>query len=512
DQHYIAVKVDQDARPDLSRRYENYGWPATIVFGPDGREIVKRRGYIPPARFAALLQAILDDPSPVRYADSEPVTAFSQSPLLAQDIRRTLSKQFVATHDFRVGGLDQQQKFMDRDSVEYALMLAMRGDEKARAMALQTLDGSLNLIDPAWGGAYQYSTHRDWQHPHFEKIMFIQAEHVRLYSLAYQALGDERFLQAARAVDRYVTRFLLSPDGAFYVSQDADLIKGQHSEDYFSLPDEQRLKLGIPAIDKHLYSRENGWMIHAQIFLYAATGDEAVLARALTAARWVLNNRALPGGGFRHDAVDPAGPYLEDTLAMGRAFLGLYQVTGEREWLQHAEAAARFIGAKFALGDAGFVTSVAGGVLDPLPQTDENIMLARFANLLSRYTGSAQYRKDAERAMRYLVTRQVALRRITEAGILIADIELSSDPAHFTVVGRKDDVQARALFLAAQRYRGGYKRIEWWDRREGAMPNPDIQYPVLEQAAAFVCTDGSCSLPQFKAKELLAIAERLETR
>ncbi|MGH8677774.1 MAG: DUF255 domain-containing protein, partial [Burkholderiales bacterium] len=42
DQHYIAVKVDQDARPDLSRRYENYGWPATIVFGPDGREIVKR--------------------------------------------------------------------------------------------------------------------------------------------------------------------------------------------------------------------------------------------------------------------------------------------------------------------------------------------------------------------------------------------------------------------------------------------------------------------------------------
>ena len=61
---YIAVRVDQDSRPDLSNRYEDYGWPATIVFDASGNEIVKRQGYIPPGPMASMLQAIIDDPTP----------------------------------------------------------------------------------------------------------------------------------------------------------------------------------------------------------------------------------------------------------------------------------------------------------------------------------------------------------------------------------------------------------------------------------------------------------------
>jgi uncharacterized protein YyaL (SSP411 family) len=58
---FVAVRVDQDARPDLSNRYEDYGWPATIVFDASGRELVKFSGYIPPPRMASLLQGIIDD-------------------------------------------------------------------------------------------------------------------------------------------------------------------------------------------------------------------------------------------------------------------------------------------------------------------------------------------------------------------------------------------------------------------------------------------------------------------
>ncbi len=58
------MRVDQDANPDLSNRYGDWGWPATIVFAPDGTEIVKRRGYIPPEPMASLLEAIIEDPSP----------------------------------------------------------------------------------------------------------------------------------------------------------------------------------------------------------------------------------------------------------------------------------------------------------------------------------------------------------------------------------------------------------------------------------------------------------------
>ena len=62
--HYIAVRVDQDARPDLSNRYENYGWPATVIFAADRSEIVKRQGYLPPKEMRSMLQAIDADPSP----------------------------------------------------------------------------------------------------------------------------------------------------------------------------------------------------------------------------------------------------------------------------------------------------------------------------------------------------------------------------------------------------------------------------------------------------------------
>jgi len=61
---YIPVRVDQNANPDLSTRYGDWGWPATIIFAPNGTEIVKRRGYIPPVFMVSLLQAIIDAPSP----------------------------------------------------------------------------------------------------------------------------------------------------------------------------------------------------------------------------------------------------------------------------------------------------------------------------------------------------------------------------------------------------------------------------------------------------------------
>lgn len=510
EKHYIAVRVDQDARPDLSRRYEDYGWPATIIFAPDGSEIVKRAGFIPADRFARMLEAIVADPSPMKYRDSEPVGQYSTTPLLPESLRATLRKAFFDTHDFRLGGMKQEQKFMDRDSVELALMLARAGDPKARQMAVQTLQGSMNLIDPAWGGMYQYSTHRDWKHPHFEKIMFVQADSMRVYAQAALALGDARYLQAARAIHRYVAAFLLSPEGAFYASQDADLIRGQHSEGYFALTDPERRKLGIPQVDKHLYARENGWIIQGLAALYAAGGDTAALDQARGAARWVLDNRAMEGGGFRHDQTDAAGPYLEDTLAMGRGFLALYQVTGEREWLRHAEHAARFIRGNFAAKDAGFISFARRtGSVQPFRQTDENIMMARFANALLRYTGNEQYRADAKHAMRYLVTPEIALKRRSEAGILLADSEISSDPTHLTVVGSKADAAARTLFIEAQRHPSGYKRIEWWDRTEGAMPNPDVQYPELPKAAAYVCSENRCSLPVFDSGGLLDLAERL---
>ena len=112
--------------------------------------------------------------------------------------------------------------------------------------------------------------------------------------------------------------------------------------------------------------------------------------------------------------------------------------------------------------------------------------------------------------MRFLATRKVALPRGTNVGILLAEAELTTEPVHLTIVGRKDDSKAQALFATALRYPASYRRVEWWDRREAALPNRDVQYPELSGAAAFVCTNGACSLPQFDGKGLAALAERLD--
>jgi uncharacterized protein YyaL (SSP411 family) len=507
---YIAVRVDQDSRPDISRRYEDYGWPATVVFNAEGGEIVKRRGYLAPPVMISMLQEIIVDPSPVDYGDDEPIAKFADNALLSPKVRQSLERAFYDTHDTKLGGLKQFQKFIDHDTVEYGLLRAAQGDSQAEANTRRTLTAALKLVDPAWGGVYQYSTDSDWDHPHYEKIMAMQAEPLRLYALAYGQFGDARYLQAVRDIHRYATTFLRSPEGAFYTSQDADLVRGEHSEKYFALNDAGRRKLGVPVVDKHRYARENGWMIHALATAYTVTGDGTYLDDAQRAARWIIANRSLPGGGFRHDERDVAGPYLEDTLAMSEAFLALYTATGDRKWLASAESGAAFIEQHFRGPLPGYLTSAprAGSKLQPKSNIDENIPLARFANLLHRYTGNARYRTMSDYALRMLVTDQVASSQLTAPGILLAAFESANDPLHITIVGGKSDAAAVTLFESALRYTAVYRRIEWWDRSEGNMPNPDVRYPQLPRAAAFICTDSTCSLPIFDAAKVKTEIQR----
>jgi uncharacterized protein YyaL (SSP411 family) len=79
---------------------------------------------------------------------------------------------------------------------------------------------------------------------------------------------------------------------------------------------------------------------------------------------------------------------------------------------------------------------------------------------------------------------------------------LASEPTHVTIVGHKDDTTAQSLHSAALRYPSVYRRVDWWDKREGAMPNPDVRYPELARAAAFICTGNTCSLPVFDSVQL----------
>lgn len=134
----------------------------------------------------------------------------------------------------------------------------------------------------------------------------------------------------------------------------------------------------------------------------------------------------------------------------------------------------------------------------PLPHVDENIALARFANLLSHYTGQPRFKDTAAHALKFLAVPAVATEVLVNDGILLADRELREDPTHLTVIGAHDGPAAAALFAAALKTPAGYLRAEWWDRRQGPLPNPDVLYPELPRASAFVCAERRCSRPVFE--------------
>lgn len=369
---YLPVRVDQDANPELSNRYEDYGWPATMVFAPDGTELAKRRGYIPPEQFAALLQAFIDDPKPgPSVVPATPIVLVAQA-----------------------------------------------------------------ALDPA--------------------------------------------------------------------SQKALLAE------YFALYDDEHGGWGtMPRVDRHVYARENGWAITAFALYVNITGDKGALDRAIKAARFIIGHHALPGGGFRHDAdkaADPT-PHLGDSLYMAQAFATLYAATAEREWLDHAARSIEFISRTFMDEDAGFITApvptdAVGVFKKAVRQVDENVTLARTANLLFHYSGNARHREMAGHAMRYLAAPALLESRRLLPGVLITAHELSEEPLHITVVGKRRDASARMLYAEALRWPAVYKRIEWWDRSEGPLPNPDVQYPQPDKAAIFLCTNKTCSLPMYTPEAL----------
>lgn len=425
-EHYITVKVDQDARPDLSSRYEEYGWPATVIFSPEGQEIVCLTGYVAPGRMASILQGVVDDPSPIAKVAPLPPAAAG---LLTEKLRGQAEERHFSHFDFAEGGYSFQHKFLNWDSCEYSLRRALEGDAKSARMARMTLDGQLHLVDPVWGGVYQYSTDGDWVHPHFEKIMEYQANNLRMFTLAARYFGEPRYQLAADRIAAYLLKFLRSPEGAFYTSQDADVVKGEHAAEYFALDDRGRRARGMPVIDKHCYARETAWAAEA-LLLY---GDVAVARKAM---EWVVRERSLAGGGYRHDAVDAAGPYLGDTLACGRAFLALYEYTGERRWLDLAVAAAGFVEKNFVVaGHAGLANAALSGPLDRLHYVrDENVWAARFFNLLWHYTEDAAHRGLRDQALGYLALPEVAL-EFNTGGVLLADLESRREPIHFTLGG-----------------------------------------------------------------------------
>ena len=487
--HFIPVYVDQDSRPDISQRYERWGWPATIIFGPDGKEIVKLRGFYSAPFFIPVLTDTLKDPSPVDYGKSSPERERTLATGLS-DAQRNDILGFIEKAWNRDYGGWSNSKFVDGPILTWALQRARQGDKENESRIRKVLTMMANtMIDKETGAVSQVNLKEDWSEPAREFPMFVQEAALSSYARASVMFDDPTYRQAADRIFGFLKTNMVAPDGGFFASMGLDE--------------------GTPGVDRRQYARETAQAISGLLAYFDATGVVEARELAIAGAHWALANRALSGGGYRHAEQDKSGPYLADNVEMAKGLLALHRSTGDRAWLSYASATADFIAKTFIdRATGGFVASAspdAQQLIKPIKQREDNVTAVRMFSLLSSYTSESRYREIAEAGMGYLTSPPILDAFGFLPDVLLAEDELRNEPVHVTIVGAKDDPRSAALYRAALAYPLTNKRAEWWDKREGKLINTDVDYPDYPNGpAAFACTSTFCSYPVTEASAIQA--------
>ncbi len=249
--HFVSIKVDREERPDIDRVYMTFvqattgsgGWPMSVWLTPELKPFYGGT-YFPPASkwgrpgFVDILQEI----ARVWQAERDKVVASAESVTSrlreaeppaggagaagAEALARTVS-QFHQTFDWRHGGFGEAPKFPRPSELLFLLREHARtGDTFARDMVARTLQAMAlgGMRDHVGGGFHRYSVDAAWRVPHFEKMLYDQAQLVLAYLEAAQATGDAFHLDVAEDTLQYVMRQMTDAAGGFYSAEDADSI------------------------------------------------------------------------------------------------------------------------------------------------------------------------------------------------------------------------------------------------------------------------------------------------
>ena len=521
DQSFVPVTVDADQEPDLGDRFLAWGWPATIFFTPDGKQVYALQGSESGAELAKLLDWIVAKKKDGTLGKDGNATGHGgdwdkDSTAACIDVNQYLSS---IADDTGWGGDERVALF---GPVEHALIRARsRGDEKLGARALAVAEGEAKLLDPVWGGIYVGAFSKTWDNAIPEKRTIFEAGALDAFALELQRTGDAKWKTRADLVRKYLEDWMLAPDGTFYSTQrdrapklPANLEPG----DYYAMNDAQRRTYGIPPIDHGVYTGENGLTIQGYVRLYEATGDRAVLGIATRTADAILAKRTRADGGLdqaelapelaKDVRLRPTTPdsrlYLKAQGDMGLALLSLNEATGEERWL---DAAKKIANAMHALEDSehgGFFGTTARDVDALVPRQKpfiDNAAAARFLIRLAGVTRDETHRKTAERALAAIAPR-VRSEGPWGAGLLaLAYEELVLGPVEVTIVRGGNDALARSLHDDLVRVYEPRKIVRVED--PGHYPKPKTG------AAVYVCTRAACSSPVTTAADARATIERM---
>jgi uncharacterized protein len=279
-QNFVPVKVDREERPDVDRIYmsalqamgQDGGWPMSMFLTPDLKPFWGGT-YFPPASrygrsgFPEILGRIHQIWASERsnVTDSaDRVTAYlndlslggSSGERVTSAVLETCFTQLEKTFDPQMGGFGQGAKFPRPSTFHFLLRnYARTGNPRSLAMVEQTLRAMAagGMYDHIGGGFHRYTVDREWRVPHFEKMLYDQAQIVSSYTELYQISKDPLCSRIIRETCDYVLRELTHPEGGFYSAEDADSPKPESPDEsgegafYLWSKDEMYRHLGADA-------------------------------------------------------------------------------------------------------------------------------------------------------------------------------------------------------------------------------------------------------------------------
>jgi uncharacterized protein YyaL (SSP411 family) len=257
-QHFVSIKVDREERPDVDRVYMLFvqattgsgGWPMSVWLTPALQPFYGGTYFPPTSRWGR--PGFVDILTELARAWREEEERLQQSAAtLVERLREygrvegggsvpgpeALDKavaEFSVAFDRRRGGFGNAPKFPRPSELTFLLREHARtGVAELREMALLTLRAMAlgGMRDHLGGGFHRYSVDGDWRVPHFEKMLYDQAQLVQAYVDAAQVSGDPQYADVAIDTLRYVARDLTDADGGFYSAEDADSVPPEHAND-----------------------------------------------------------------------------------------------------------------------------------------------------------------------------------------------------------------------------------------------------------------------------------------
>ncbi len=433
--YFVAIKVDRERRPDVDETYmiatqiitRAGGWPNSLFLTPDLKPFFAGT-YFPPDIFGRLLNEVgtqWQQNEKALLADGEKISNVIKDILNRRVAARSITSEVLINAGRKIlrdadsfnGGFDTAPKFPNEPTLMFLLQLAAgHQDKKALEAVTRTLDYMLDggIHDHVGGGFHRYATDNLWRVPHFEKMLYNQAQMVRVLLQAYRLTGRQRYADAAERTISYVARHMTSKEGGFYSAWDAD---SEGGEGLFYVWTRAQLKevLGVRegALAADIFGVTDQGNFEGRTILHFPEHPEK-LADRLKLTRQQFEDAV---SRFR-SKLDEArnkrtAPHLDNKVVLSwngmmiAAIAEAALVLEKPEYIKMAEKALSFIDHNMKEKDGSYMRSYFEGQAELVAQQEDYASLSLAYVHLYDASGKAMYLKKSRDLVAFMIEKFV---------------------------------------------------------------------------------------------------------